>query len=1271
MAMKILSWNACGLLSHLDLLINYLATFPDTIDIICIQETHLQFDFNGLNGYQGFFKHRLDRRGGGVAIYVKTSIKFQGFVLEDSEGIGVKIRLRNNDFLNCFSMYFPPGALMSFEKLKLNISGSNNVIVGDFNAKNKLWGSQSTDARGRLIDMFIDEEDLVCINNKCGTRINNNGTLSHLDLALISSSLSAKVTFHVSQDSLGSDHFPIILNFSTVSTLPQTPTFYLNFKKACWNKICSHMSDWVERETCNINWNDPQLVYDKFTSTLTDSIKQYSPVICPKQKKLKVVPYWTRDCTVAISNKKRAQRKMSRTKNFADIEIYKNCKRIAQKTIHKAKTDYWGKYCSKIDKFSSLTKMWKTVKAINGKHSASNPHDNLDNIEELAAHFASYSTIDAEIKHFNETRPKVVKSYLDMVRKTPVYFENDLRRINQPFSLQELNHSLSSFKKVFSCADDCISYFSLLNLSEPSLEFLLHFINKSWDLGILPIQWKSADVKPVLKAGCSSADMSGFRPISITHSICKLMEKMIHFRLIWYLEKNGFVHKYQCGFRKNHCTDDNAARLFTLASDAVENNGINVTVFIDFSKAFDKIWIDGLLLKLFAVGITGKMYNWIKEFLSDRNFVVKSATNKSQRIFTTNGLPQGSTLSPTLFLLMTHDFPSLSTRTLPSIFADDCTISRTGENIAIVTHHIQNDLNTVSEWCNKWGFVINPKKTKAVLFSRKKNILTPNITITNSKIEFVPYIKYLGVHYDSKLSFKKHIEDILEKTKKRVNLLRCLTQQPWCSSKNLLVFYKNAIRSVIDFGSVVYSHSSPSLLKKLNHVQYTCLKIITGARLGCSLCSLEIYCNVLPLDLRRLELNSRFCLHYNSNTKKCLDVVFNTREAHLTKRNALSLIRYDAFKILKANQLCSKFIVNFVPEQIEYKVFSDTTNVNFDFRLLNLIHKNDDILVKKRQIDLFINEYYNSYLQIFTDGSFIHGHGCAAAVCIPRQNLIYSHSLSKLSNILTAELTAIFYALSIVLNIEERTFQKFVIFSDSLYALKEIQTGKSRNNINLVFNILNKIETCQNWCCQFVWLPSHSGCEGNETVDAVARMKVDSFQNLPVDVHLCTCNLTNDLQLCKFCDAYQFDTFDFNVWSAAMSNHSLSLWSARWTESPQSRHYYDVHSSIDTKWTFSFPDRFRNRILAQLRLNCSQLNECLFKLRKHDNGLCDICKLPETSLHFSKSCKSVLSAAFALRKKLRLSPDVEILLPLENLLNNKDLTPIIVSAYITKTKFIS
>ncbi len=429
----------------------------------------------------------------------------------------------------------------------------------------------------------------------------------------------------------------------------------------------------------------------------------------------------------------------------------------------------------------------------------------------------------------------------------------DSHMINEPFTLSELDKVIKYVNIRSSPGLDDIPFTLYRHSPHNVKSFLLDIINLSWEHNDIPPSWKHAIVKPILKPGKDKNDLNSYRPIALTNTMIKLTEKLIANRLSWYLEKNNLLNPSQAGFRKHRSTCDPIIRLHQEAEFSIKSGFVTVGVLIDFSKAFDLLWVDGLLLKMMSLNISGKLLNWTKNFLSNRTYQVKVGDAVSYEYSNLNGTPQGSSYSPLLFLIMVNDFPKMSLHTSDGFFADDCTIWRSGINIESVLHHLQQDLNKISEWCNKWGFVINTNKTTGIVFTNKKiNILNISLKINDELIKFENTCRLLGVIMDSHLTWSPHINYLVEKSNKGLNLMRCLSGTGWGSSKRvLLTLHKSLILSNLDYCSFVYLNASASTLKKIDTIQYKSLLIVVGGMKVTALNALLGECGEVPMDLRR------------------------------------------------------------------------------------------------------------------------------------------------------------------------------------------------------------------------------------------------------------------------------------------------------------------------------------------------------------------------------------------------------------------------------------
>lgn len=143
---------------------------------------------------------------------------------------------------------------------------------------------------------------------------------------------------------------------------------------------------------------------------------------------------------------------------------------------------------------------------------------------------------------------------------------------------------------------------------------ILALINNVWETGELPASWKHAVVVPILKAKKEAKSPGSYRPIALTAVMCKIMERMVTDRLVYKLEKEGRLTNMQNGFRLGRGTMDSVLLLESGVQKALSGKEGVVAVFLDIEKAYDMLWREGLVTKLYDAGIRSRMLNWIKVF---------------------------------------------------------------------------------------------------------------------------------------------------------------------------------------------------------------------------------------------------------------------------------------------------------------------------------------------------------------------------------------------------------------------------------------------------------------------------------------------------------------------------------------------------------------------------------------------------------------------------------------------------------------------------------
>ena len=219
-----------------------------------------------------------------------------------------------------------------------------------------------------------------------------------------------------------------------------------------------------------------------------------------------------------------------------------------------------------------------------------------------------------------------------------------------------------------------------------------------------------------------------------------------------------------------------------------------------FQQAYDRVWKKGLLLKMQRLGIKGKIYSWVKNFLSERTIQTKVDSNISERKVQEEGLPQGSALSCTLFLIFLNDLPQ-ELKCEKAMYADDLALWKTHRYTRQAARHLNRDLRTLQEYCNKWKITINPTKTVYSIFtlSPVESKLNLEIKIGGEQARKEQQPTYLGVQMDTRLTFREHVDNLKRKANKRLTLIKRLASCDWGSNMNTLrSLYIGYVRSVLD-----------------------------------------------------------------------------------------------------------------------------------------------------------------------------------------------------------------------------------------------------------------------------------------------------------------------------------------------------------------------------------------------------------------------------------------------------------------------------------------
>ena len=539
--MAILQWNAGGLrpsIAELQLLQTTLCP-----RVVCIQET--KFAPASTIDLTGFIAHHRihpDNQiaSGGTSIYIhKHTLHRKIDIRTPLQAVAVRVTLHRP--ITICSVYIPP-------EYPLKISHLTNltkqlpkpfILLGDFNAHSPLWGDKSLDDKGKVVEEFLLQNN-ICLFNDGSPTFRNRATFnpSAIDLTLCTPDLRADYEWSVLDDRV--DHLPITLKNTPLQNEPIPERF--NFKKADWDgfsKTCS--------ETLNPTFG---LNYNTFLQTLLEICQKHIPKTSPKPRKNKI--WFSGECDEAIRKKKAAYRKAVDNNTLENKIQYRKARAEARRCLRESKRHSFRHLISKINHQTPINKVFKIVNKLKGKNTDTIQHvrkldgTTAETPTDIANTIATSLSQNSSKNNYNHTFQNIKANS----EKQHLNFHSDnTETYNTDFSLDELQSCISDLSNT-APGPDGIHNHIIKQLPKDTLTLLLNIYNDMWQSHTFPDSWRLATVIPIPKAGKDHTNPSNYRPIALTSCLCKLLEKMINNRLMWYLETTDSLSNLQCGFRK-------------------------------------------------------------------------------------------------------------------------------------------------------------------------------------------------------------------------------------------------------------------------------------------------------------------------------------------------------------------------------------------------------------------------------------------------------------------------------------------------------------------------------------------------------------------------------------------------------------------------------------------------------------------------------------------------------------------------------------------------
>ena len=420
---------------------------------------------------------------------------------------------------------------------------------------------------------------------------------------------------------------------------------------------------------------------------------------------------------------------------------------------------------------------------------------------------------------------------------------------------------------------------------------LVHIFNLSMSTGFVPDQFKLAKVVPIYKTG-DSGMCNNYRPISVLPVFSKIFERIIHKRLHNYFTHQHLLHSSQFGFRSNFSSYMVVLEAYNNIVSHLDKGEHTVGIFLDLSKAFDMISHDILLTKLHHYGVRGNALDWFRDYLTNRKQFVTFNKCKSNVGTVQCGVPQGSVLGPSLFIIFLNDIVFASNVLSFFIYADDTNVLISHDDIDQLISIVNNELSNLSTWFKVNKLSLNVNKTNYIIFKNRhsnRNYNDIHIFIDNSDFSKVSHTKFLGVIIDESLTWKSHNSHVTNIVSKYSGILFRLKHVLPCTT--LFSLYNTLVLPHLHYCNIVWADSNNCNLNSILVKQKRIIRLCTNFAWLAHTSPLFAQLNTLKIcDLHKL-ITATFMYNYTNNNlpsnfvnyfvKNAAIHKYGTRTAHM------------------------------------------------------------------------------------------------------------------------------------------------------------------------------------------------------------------------------------------------------------------------------------------------------------------------------------------------------------------------------------------------------
>lgn len=807
------------------------------LDILALTETWLNGSIKDdpiissllPNGYN-FIHVPRQSRGGGTALIHRSNLVIrqvsQPQVFESFEVLECCIST-SGTMVRLSLVYRPPtsSSIAHFYEefsdylARITTSPGQPLIMGDFNF-------HVDDKDDHRATQFLDILDSFGIRQYVSNPTHRNGHT--LDLVMSRSSenlvLSAAAVDHGFPD-----HYPVFVCLSLMKpALPTRQVLYRKMKEIAPDALRNaiHNSNLPLSPSSAGNFALDDLI-DLYDNELVRILDDLAPL---KLKTITVRPeskWYNDDLRRAKQKRRQAERRWRKTGLVVHRQIFIAERQNVNDLLLKTRQNY---YNDRINESRGNTKeLFKFANTLLGRDRGSPLPPDKSNTE-LASLFSDFF-----INKINNIRDNIPNTDIPITNHLPSTNLDTLLTEFDPVTQKSVAGIIKSLSNK-SCDLDPMPTALIKTAFNALSPTITEIINKSIDMGVFPSHFKQALVRPILKkSSLDPSNYNNYRPISNLSLISKVLERVVAAQLTKHFQQNNLHETFQSAYRQHHSTETALLRVQNDITLALGDQKIVLLVMLDLSAAFDTVNHDQLQEKLEELGIAGKALQWFSSYLHYRRQTVSINGSRSDTKELSCGVPQGSVLGPILFNVYMTSLGHLLRQHIPNyhFYADDTQIYLSAKlnELDNAVHQIEQCVSIVEGWMSQHQLKMNNDKTEFLIISSKQlasKFTKPSLKLSGLAVEPVKLARNIGVTMDHHGTLDTHITNVSRNAYYQLNNINRLKK--FMSQESLECLIHAFVTTKLDYCNSLFCGACKSSIKKLQRVQNTAARILTGHR---------------------------------------------------------------------------------------------------------------------------------------------------------------------------------------------------------------------------------------------------------------------------------------------------------------------------------------------------------------------------------------------------------------------------------------------------------